>query len=109
MVNQAQPAYLVAMLDPSDIETFMQDYGQPVFPTIIEAGGEVLVATPTVTVLEGSYSSTWTVIIRFPSIDMVKTWYQSDRYQPFIPIRQSLSHPDNTILIAALGFGGLPE
>lgn len=109
MRSQEQLAYLVAMLQLSDIVAFMQDYGQPVFPTISEAGGEVLVATPTVNVLEGSYNATWTVIVRFPSIDAIKTWYQSDSYQPLIPIRQSLSHPDNTILIAAPGFGGLLE
>ncbi len=107
MTPTSQPAYLLAMLQLSDLDAFMRDYGQPVFPTIVEAGGEVLVATPTTTVLEGDYQASWTVVVKFPSMERLKTWYQSDRYQPFIPIRQSLSNPSHSILLATPGFAGL--
>ncbi|MGF1492356.1 MAG: DUF1330 domain-containing protein [Microcoleaceae cyanobacterium] len=107
MTAQEQPAYLIATLELSDPDMFMRDYSKPVFPTITEAGGEVLIATPIVDVLEGSYKASWTAVLKFPSMEALKTWYSSDRYQALIPIRQSLSSPDSSILIAATGFAGL--
>ena len=109
MTHQDQPAYLIAMLQSSDFEKLVQDYGRPVSSTIVEAGGEVLAATPAATVMEGNYSPTWTAIVRFPSMNAIETWYQSECYQPFIPIRQSLSAPDHTILVPAPSFAGLPK
>lgn len=108
MTLHEQPAYMIATLELSDLDAFMRDYGEPVFPTIIEAGGEVLIATPSVNVLEGNYSASWTVVVKFPSMETLKTWYHSDRYQTFIPVRQSLSNADNSILFAAPGFAGIP-
>ncbi|PZD75438.1 hypothetical protein C1752_00010 [Acaryochloris thomasi RCC1774] len=102
------PAYLMATLELSDIDAYMTKYGQPVFPAIVDAGGEVLAATPTVDVLEGNYSANWTVIIRFPSMEAIQTFYHSDDYRPFIPIRQALSNPESSTLLALPGFSGLP-
>lgn len=106
MTTSEQP--VIAMLALSDIEAFMRDYGKPVFPTIIEAGGEVLIATPVVDILEGSYNATWTVVLKFPSMQALKSWYHSDSYQTFIPIRQSLSDRSSSILVASSGFAGIP-
>ena len=46
VADDANPAYLVAQLNITDLQTYMQDYGMPVFPQLIAAGGDVLVATP---------------------------------------------------------------
>ena len=67
--EEATPAYLVAQLNITDLQTYMQDYGMPVFPQLIAAGGEVLVATPEAQVLEGSSDATWSVVVRFPDMD----------------------------------------
>ena len=100
----AQPAYLIAGLEVSDLERYLTEYGQPVFQQVIEGGGEVLVATPAATILEGTYSATWTVLIKFPSMEAIQSFYSSDRYQPLIPIRQALSNTETSILVGLPGF-----
>lgn len=99
-----QPAYLVASLQVSDLAAYFEHYGGPVFPMLAAAGAEVLVGTPTVTALEGDYGSTWTAIVRFPSMDALNNWYESAEYQAIAPERRALSDADTSVLFAAPGF-----
>ncbi len=108
MTEQEQPAYTIATLALSDLDAFMRDYDKQVFSTVIEAGGEVLIATPMVDVLEGNYNASWTAITKFPPLEALKTWYRFEHYQTFVPIRQSLSNPDDSILTTAPSFAGIP-
>ena len=99
-----QPAYLVATLEVSDLNAYFATYGGPVFPMLAAAGAEVLVGTPTVNVLEGEFASSWTAIVRFPSIDSLNGWYTSAEYQAIAPARRTLSDPKTSVLLAAPGF-----
>lgn len=99
-----QPAYLVALLEVSDLNAYFAQYGGPVFPMLAAAGAEILVGTPTVNVLEGASGSSWTAIVRFPSMDALETWYTSPEYQAIAPARRDLSDPEESILLAAPGF-----
>ena len=105
--DDAIPAYLVAQLNIAALQTYMQDYGMPVFPQLIAAGGEVPVATPDATVLEGISDATWSVVVRFPDMDALNGWYASDEYQAVAPRRRELTGGDQSFLIAAPQFQGL--
>lgn len=107
--EDSNPAFLIAQLNITDLQTYMQDYGMPVFPQLIAAGGEVLVATPEATVLEGSTDATWSVVVRFPNMDALNGWYASDEYQAVAPRRRELTVGDSSFLIAATQFQGLPN
>ena len=107
--DDANPAYLVAQLNITDLQTYMQDYGMPVFPQLIAAGGEVLVATPEATVLEGATVATWSVVVRFPDMDALNGWYSSEEYQAVAPRRRALTGGDQSFLLAAPQFQGLPN
>ncbi|MEM8654237.1 MAG: DUF1330 domain-containing protein [Pseudomonadota bacterium] len=106
--EDATPAYLVAQLNITDLQTYMQDYGMPVFPQLIAAGGEVLVATPEAQVLEGSTDATWSVVVRFPDMNALNGWYSSEEYQAVAPRRRELTDGNQSFLIAAPQFEGLP-
>ena len=106
--EEATPAYLVAQLNITDLQTYMQDYGMPVFPQLIAAGGEVLVATPEAQVLEGSTDDTWSVVVRFPDMDALNGWYSSEEYQAVAPKRRELTGGSQSFLLAAPQFEGLP-
>jgi len=99
-----QPAYLVAVLEVSDLNTYFASYGGPVFPMLAEAGAEVLVGTPTVNTLEGKYGATWTAIVRFPSMESLDAWYNSAEYQAIAPARRDLSNSETSFLLSAPGF-----
>ncbi len=106
--EEANPAYLVAQLNITDLQTYMQEYGMPVFPQLIAAGGEVLVATPEAQVLEGSTDATWSVVVRFPDMDALNGWYSSNEYQAVAPKRRELTGGTQSFLLAAPEFQGLP-
>lgn len=107
--EDANPAYLVAQLNITDLQTYMQDYGMPVFPQLIAAGGEVLVATPEAKVLEGGTDATWSVVVRFPDMNALNGWYSSEEYQAVAPRRRALTEGDQSFLLAAPQFQGLPN
>ena len=71
-------------------------------------GGEVLVATPEAQVLEGSTDATWSVVVRFPDMDALNGWYSSEEYQAVAPKRRELTDGNQSFLIAAPQFEGLP-
>ena len=108
IAEDATPAYLVAQLNITDLQTYMQDYGMPVFPQLIAAGGEVLVATSEAQVLEGSSDATWSVVVRFPDMNALNGWYSSNEYQAVAPRRRELTEGTQSFLIAAPQFQGLP-
>lgn len=77
----------------------METYGSIAIPAIIAAGGEILVATPTVNILEGDFVHNWTVVVRFPSDDAAHIWYDSPEYQAVIPNRLALTNTDTAIML----------
>ncbi|MGF1569191.1 MAG: DUF1330 domain-containing protein [Nodosilinea sp.] len=106
--EEAKAVYLMASLAVQDFESYMATYGAPVLPMLLAAGGEILVGAPAVEVLEGDYSSNWTVVVRFPSEQAARGWYDSAEYRALIPVRQSLTDQTVSTLVLAPQFQ-LPE
>jgi uncharacterized protein (DUF1330 family) len=63
-----------------------QDYITAVGPTIMAHGGEILVAGPDSEIVEGNPGAV-TVVLKFPSKDALRTWYDSPEYQKIIHLR----------------------
>lgn len=83
-------AYLIADIEVTDRAGFAE-YQQKVPATIAAYGGRYLVRGGAVEVLEGSWSPKRCVVIEFPSMAQLKTWYASPEYQPLIAIREHTS------------------
>lgn len=103
------PVYLLATLRIMDLDAYVSDYGLPVLPMLEAAGGEILVGTPEVDVLEGDYRANWTVVVRFPSQAAAQGWYVSQEYQALIPVRQRLTDTAVSTLVLAPQFQGPPQ
>ena len=79
--------------NPEGFNTYMAG----VMPTIAAHGGEILVAGPGSTAIEGSPDPI-TVVVKFPSREAVQTWYDSPEYQAIIHHR--LDNTEGTAVIA---------
>jgi uncharacterized protein (DUF1330 family) len=75
----AQPGYLIAQIDVPNIDVYFEKYATPTITQLEAAGAEILVATPNATTLEGEWSGNWTVMNRFPSVEVAQKWYESDQ------------------------------
>ncbi len=102
--NSEGAMYMFASLKVSDFDALMSDYGAAAGPTVASAGGEVVIATPEVTVLEGTYTQNWTVVLRFPSAMAAQQWYQSEEYQAAIPKRRAITDPESSWLMFVPAF-----
>ena len=83
-------AYVIAQIDVTDPETY-EDYKRQV-PAIIEKyGGTYLARGGALEVLEGEWAHPRTIILRFASMEIARTWYADTDYQPVKAIRQGAS------------------
>ena len=80
-------AYLIADIEVIDIAGFAE-YQQKVPATIAAYGGRYLVRGGATEVLEGSGSPKRCVVLEFPGMAQLKTWYASPEYRPLIAIRE---------------------
>lgn len=74
--------YLIAnynITNPDGYQTYIAAVG----PTIIAHGGEILVAGPGTETVEGEPGAV-TVVLKFPSKDALRSWYDSPEYQEII-------------------------
>jgi uncharacterized protein (DUF1330 family) len=77
--------YLIANYDITNPDGY-NAYVSSVGPTIVAHGGEILVAGPGSEPVEGSPGSV-TVVLKFPSKDALRGWYDSAEYQKIINLR----------------------
>ena len=77
------PVYMFAQIDVKDYESYAEQYGLPVAQMFAEVGAKILVATPQVELLEGTWSGNWTVLVEIPSAEVARQLYDSERYAPF--------------------------
>lgn len=75
-------AYLITNYNVTNAEGY-QKYLAAVGPTIIGRGGEILVAGEGSEAIEGTPGSV-TVVLKFPSKDALRSWYDSEEYQAII-------------------------
>lgn len=75
-------AYLVANYRITNAEAY-RAYPPAVIPTLAAHGGEVLVADYETEVVESPASSV-TVVVKFPSKEAARAWYESPEYQEIL-------------------------
>ena len=83
-------AYLIAEVDVHDSQQYA-NYTAKTPEAIAKHGGKFIVRGGTWNALEGAAPKGRIVVIEFPSLDAAKAFYQSEDYEPLIPIRQSAS------------------
>lgn len=87
------PGYVVTMIDIDDHEKF-SEYARAVGPTLEKYGGRVDLRGPIVGVVEGHLAiqpDTRLIVLKFPTIDDARHWYDSDEYKPLIAQREAIS------------------
>jgi uncharacterized protein (DUF1330 family) len=90
--------YVIFSEGPVRDQASMDAYGQKSFPTMMQAGGRVLVADDAPDVLEGTWGPARTVILEFDSVEAAREWYRSSEYQETIPLRQAAGDADVVLL-----------
>ena len=77
--------YLIANYSITNPDGY-QAYIAAVGPTIVARGGEILVAGPGSEAVEGEPGPV-TVVLKFPSKEALRAWYDSPEYQKIIHLR----------------------
>ncbi len=80
------PAYLIGNVDVVDPALY-DDYRRQVLATVAAHGGRFLVRGGASEVLEGAWVPKRLVVIEFPSMAALKSWYASPAYRPLIELR----------------------
>ena len=88
MKEERVPAYCIFHIEITDPQRY-GDYAAAVPATIAKYGGEYLVRGGQFEVLEGKAPAPRTVVLKFPSIEQARRWYESVDYQAPRAIRQS--------------------
>jgi uncharacterized protein (DUF1330 family) len=73
-------AYLIADIEVQDAEAF-DEYRKLVPATLEPFGGMYIVRGGAVTPLEGGWEPKRVVMLEFPSMDALQSWYNSDAYK----------------------------
>ena len=84
------PAYLIADVEVLDQETY-DEYKRRVAPVIAKFGGRFLVRGGSHVVLEGQWQPQRLVVVEFPTMSALTSWYESPEYAPLITLRKSAS------------------
>jgi uncharacterized protein (DUF1330 family) len=79
-------AYIIADIDVTDPAGY-EAYRKRVPSTIVTHGGRFLARGGTLDVLEGSWTPKRLVIVEFPSMAALRSWYDSPEYRPLIELR----------------------
>jgi uncharacterized protein (DUF1330 family) len=80
------PAYIIASEVINDRDEF-DKYRALVHGVLDKYKGEIIISNENVEIFEGEWPYTKTVVIRFPSIQQAKRWYESPEYQEIIQYR----------------------
>jgi uncharacterized protein (DUF1330 family) len=73
-------------------------YAQQAVPTIVQAGGRILVADDAPEPIEGSWHGTRTVVIEFDSVEAARNWYRSPEYQGVVGLRHAAADCNVAVL-----------
>jgi len=102
--------YFIAQLKVDDMEAFQTEYVPGTAALLGETTALVLAVTPTPTVVEGTWDSNWTVLMRFDTQADFDAFYQDGVYQDqFVPIRLQAASVNNVVILPAFDpavFGG---
>ena len=81
------PAYLIADTEITDHRTY-DEYKRKVAPVIAKFGGRFLVRGGPHAVLEGTWQPHRLVVIEFPNMEALTSWYKSAEYAPLLALRK---------------------
>lgn len=81
------PAFMVAMVTPKNPEK-LKEYSELAAPTVAKHGGEPIVKGKVAGLLTGEgIDAKMVVTFKFPDIEAIDQWYNSEEYQAIIPLR----------------------
>ena len=90
-------AYFIIQINITNPEKY-KDYIVQVTPIVKKFGGEYIIRGGKSENVEGSWPFERTVVLKFPSYNMVKKWHDSKEYRPIRKIREDNSE-GNAIII----------
>ena len=93
-------AYMIIGVTVTDEASF-GPYAQEVPSMMAKYGGEVVVVDDNFEVLEGSFDRKRAVILKFPSMEQARDFYNSDEYAPMIELRKACTDGD-VVLVQGL-------
>ena len=77
----------------------MSVYLRQAVPTIMQAGGRVIVADDAQELIEGSWHGKRTVILEFDSVEAARNWYRSPEYQEVVGLRHAAADSNAVIVV----------
>ena len=80
-------AYVIGHITVKD-QAKWAEYRNKVPATLEPWGAELILRGKLNSVLSGGHSHTDTVVIRFPNLKSLNSWFSSKEYQALIPLRQ---------------------
>ncbi len=80
-------------------EAQINAYVQQAVPTILQAGGQIVVADDAPELIEGSWHGKRTVLLEFESVAAARNWYRSAEYQGVAPRRHAAAD-SNAVIVA---------
>ena len=83
------PAYVIALIDVTDRDAYVEKYAKFTPPTLAKFGGMGIVRTDNVKGLEGADIPSRVVVLEFPDMAAAEGWYNSPEYQKLVPMRQA--------------------
>ena len=92
--------YFIIQINVTNTENYAE-YIEKVTPIVKKFGGEYIVRGGQSENVEGNWPFQRTVVLKFPTYDMVKKWHNSDEYKPIKKIREDNSEC-NAIIIEGL-------
>jgi uncharacterized protein (DUF1330 family) len=74
-------------------------YAQQAVPTVLQAGGRILVVDDACELVEGSWHGKRTVVLEFDSVEAARNWYGSPEYQGVVGLRHAAAD-SNAVIVA---------
>lgn len=97
----AAPTYFVAHITVEDVDGYHQ-YEKGFFPVLKPYGARFVTFDDNVTVLEGERAEGRTIIIQFPSEEVLLEWWNSPEYRELAKIRQASVTTHSVSIVHAL-------
>lgn len=86
-------AYVIGHVTVTDPQKWVE-YRSKVPATLAPWEAELVLRGKCATVLSGAHRHTDTVVIRFPTLEAVNSWYNSPAYQALLSLRQQAAEVD---------------
>ena len=86
-------AYVIGHITVKDQERWAE-YRSEVPATLKPWGAKLIFRGRLDSILSGNHDHADTVVIRFPDLDAINSWYSSPEYQSLIPLRKEAAEVD---------------